>query len=726
MKAANLASIVDESLFIDDFGGYSWSELLAYFQGRTHVNYFPLSKGAPKHVTNADYILANEFDFNNEKCVLGESFDWRINPSKDIEWLILLHKFYYLKDLAGAYDYTQDERYAQKWVSLIDSWISQVPDGFIDSQVTGRRLQQWLLSYQTFVVRSNTPALTPAFFGRFMSSIHSQTHYLCNHLTPEGNHRTLELYAIFLVAVTFPELQSSHWFLAFSKQKLLENMRQDLLPDGVHRELSTDYHHTVLKNYLRFRGLAVLNNIALPSACDALIKQAIEFSYYVHKPDGVIPAINDGDCNSYLPMLKKAHTYYPDPHLQYVISQGEDGAPPAQRSRGFADSGYYVLRSDWTVKPYSDALYLFFDCAPLGFGSHGHYDALNIEMAAYGHPLIVDPGRFTYNEDSDDGINWRHKFKGTAAHNTVVVDGLDQMPYRSGRPVDPEPEVRLKHFVSTAGFDFLHGQVISQQYPVVHERMIYFALPEYWIVADQLKAESIHRYDLYFHLASRAQGHTSLASNDVCHIVRSPNLLIAQPKDSATDVAVEQGYVSPEYGIKHKAPIIRFSKQQAGTTAFHTVIYPYRDDEPALQVTEIPVYQNRQLCGSAEASALQINLAVNENTYVDYFFSNPGATKAEYSFADVHCICRMLFIRRNSSGKIVTLQAEDTSFIALNGNNFLNLTADSITLSYANQYLSLTTSRRTLMTELDKIEGFHFEGNDNVAKWWLEILDGHK
>ncbi|MEQ1739948.1 MAG: alginate lyase family protein, partial [Methyloglobulus sp.] len=489
-------------------------------------------------------------------------------------------------------------------------------------------------------------------------------------------------------------------------------------------ELSTDYHHTVLKNYLRFRGLASLNQIDLPTACDMLLKQAIEFSYYVHKPDGFIPAINDGDCNSYLPLLKKAHSYYPDAHLQYIISKGEEGVPPAQRSRGFTDSGYYVLRSDWSVKPYGDALYLFFDCAPLGFGSHGHYDALNFEMSAYGHSLVVDPGRYTYSEISEDGINWRKYFKGSSTHNTVVVDGLDQMPYRCGRPVDPEPEVRLKQFVSTTGFDFLHGQVISQQYPVVHERMIYFMLPEYWIVTDQLKAEGKHNYDLYFHLASRSQDRASLASNDVCHIVRAPNLLIAQPKDSATDVTIEQGYVSPEYGIKHKAPIIRFSKQQVSTTAFHTVVYPYRDLEPTLQVTEIPVYQNGRLCESAEASALQINLIVNENTYVDYFFSNPGATKAEYSFADVHCVCRMLFIRRNGSGKIINLQAESASFITLNDDNFLNFGTDSLTLSYANQYLSLTTSKRTLTTRLDKIEGFHFGGN--LAEWWMEVIDGNK
>ncbi len=692
MGSCNLAMLTDERLFVDSFEGLTWTAMLTYFQNREHVKYFPLSKGAAKHLDKAERILANEFEFNNETHRLGESFDWKNNPSVDLEWLILLHKFYYLKDLAGAYDYTRDELYAQKWVSLIDSWITQVPEGFIDSQVTGRRLQQWLLSYQMFVTQGSSPSVSPIFLERFIRSINSQTQYLCDHLTPEGNHRTLELYAIFLVAVTFPELHSAHWFLEFSKHKLLENMRHDLLPDGVHRELSTDYHHTVLKNYLRFRGLALLNQIELSTACDELLKQAIEFAYYVHKPDGYIPAINDGDCNSYLPLLKKAHTYYPDEYLQYVITQGAEGKPPAQRSRGFADSGYYVLRSDWRAKPYEEAGYLFFDCGSLGFGSHGHYDALSFELAAYGHSLIVDPGRYTYSEQSIDGVNWRHFFKGTSAHNTVVVDGMDQIPYRCERPIDPEPITTFKHFISTKGFDYLHGQVSSHQYPVVHERMIFFMLPEYWIVTDLLKAEGNHNYDLYFHLAARAQDQTNLETNAQCHLIRSPNFLTAQPKTSDTSVTIEQGYVSPEYGIKHEAPVLKFSKQQVGTTVFSTVLYPFKDEPPTLQVRQLPVYLHGRLCDVSEASAMQISLTIAGTHYEDYFFINHGAPEHEYAFANISCNAQMLFLRFNQAGEVVNLQGEDVGDIKFNATDLLCDLNDLCKVSYKDKTLVLTDS----------------------------------
>ena len=39
-----------------------------------------------------------------------------------------------------------------------------------------------------------------------------------------------------------------------------------------------------------------------------------------------------------------------------------------------------------------------FGCGPLGDGGHGHYDSLGVEAYGHGHPLVVDPGRYTYAE----------------------------------------------------------------------------------------------------------------------------------------------------------------------------------------------------------------------------------------------------------------------------------------------------------------------------------------
>ncbi|MEQ1529088.1 MAG: alginate lyase family protein, partial [Methylococcales bacterium] len=414
---------------------HSPEALLNYFQERRCIRYFALKPGQAKHVASAERILNNEFDLNNERHILAADFDWLANPSRDLEWLILLHKFYYSRDLALAYQHSGDERYAKKWVELVESWILRVPDGFVDSQVTGRRLQQWLLAYHYFVPGLRCQAVSADFLKKLLKSMQSQAVFLSNHLTSEGNHRTIELYAIFSVAVLFPELPESDKLMTFAKHELLNNLRADFLPDGVQKELSTDYHHTVLKNFLRVRELADLNGVVFTAEFDQLLGKSLDFSVYAHKPDGFLPAINDGDVNSYLSLMRKAHRYYPSEQLLYAASRGQAGQPPRQRSRIFPDSGYCVLRSDWAQQPYQDGRYLFFDCANLGFGSHGHYDLLSFEAAAFGRSLIVDPGRYTYHEDHGDQINWRHVFKGTAAHNTVMMNGQDQISYRCREPI---------------------------------------------------------------------------------------------------------------------------------------------------------------------------------------------------------------------------------------------------------------------------------------------------
>ena len=670
------------ALLAAPFDAMSAAELLAHFRQRAVDNYFPLQPGKSKHVVSAEPILRNDFTLNNETHHLGDDFDWLHNPSADLEWLILLHKFYYSRDLALAYDYSGDERYADKWVTLVDSWFEQVPDGFVNSQVTGRRLQQWLLAYHYFVPGRHCQAITAEFLLALLASIQTQAVFLSENLTPEGNHRTIELYAIFAVALVFPELSQSAELLAFAQRELLENLRQDFLADGVQKELSTDYHHTVLKNFLRVRELADLNGLILPTEFDRLIGKALEFSIHAHKPDGWLPAINDGDINSYLSLLRKAQQYYPSDALSYVLSQGEQGKPPAQRSRLFANSGYCILRSEWTERPYADGRYLFFDCGELGFGSHGHYDLLNFEMAAFGRSLIVDPGRYTYHEHESDGINWRHAFKGTAAHNTVQIDCMDQMAYQCHEPVGPQPRASVLTFESNPGFDFVHGSAVSPQYAVEHQRSIFFAEGEYWIISDLLTSSASHRYQQFFHLAPQAHEQICMLNQRQGLGVCTPNLLLAQANRAEIEMEIQSGWFSPEYGVKQPAPVVSFSQQGADTCWFQTVLYPYRDFAPEIQVKVLAVCQQNPLLSAAQALALSISIQSGDHYYRDCYFVADHAGSADYRFADIVCRARVLFVRRNIVGDIISLQAHAAERLQIAGRTLLDSIDKPVTVNY--------------------------------------------
>ena len=80
---------------------------------------------------------------------------------------------------------------------------------------------------------------------------------------------------------------------------------------------------------------------------------------------------------------------------------------------------------------------------------------------------MLDPGRYTYAEGDP---NWRHWFRGTAAHNTVTVDGRDQTPVRALALVAAERRGDLPRPHARDGLDILRGEVASPVYEAVHRR----------------------------------------------------------------------------------------------------------------------------------------------------------------------------------------------------------------------------------------------------------------
>src|SRR5262245_49145167 len=497
--------------------------------------------------------MRGRFEFNGESCSLPDPVDFLRNPSSDVEWLILLHKFYYSVGLGEAFARSGDRRYLDRWVELTDRWIETVPLDFLPSDVAGRRIQNWIFAQHYFVTSNERDPVDPAFYGRFLASLAAQVDHLCEHLAPARNHRTIELCAIFLAAVVMPEFEAAPRWLDLARRELARNIETDFLEDGVHCELATDYHHVVLENFLGIRRLAEMNRIELPASIDRGIRKALDFAMHVHKPDGIVPALSDGDCGSHLDLLDAGDALYDNPAWRYVASQGRRGVPPKDRNASFGAAGYHVLRSDWgdAVEPYADARWLVFDCGPLGQGNHGHFDALSVEVAAYGRSLVVDPGRYTYDESGP--VNWRVRFRGTGAHNTVQVDGRDQTRYvfheTRFKVRGPAPDCTLLASSSGPDADYLHGEAHSHEYDVVHARRIVFVRPHYWVITDEMVAAGEHDYDVQFHLPVAAREALDVQAAAGQFLVASPHLLLAQPACTGATVHVDEGFVSPIYGV---------------------------------------------------------------------------------------------------------------------------------------------------------------------------------
>jgi hypothetical protein len=105
--------------------------------------------------------------------------------------------------------------------------------------------------------------------------------------------------------------------------------------------------------------------------------------------------------------------------------------------------------------------------------------------------------------------------------------------------------------------DAVEAEALSPQHEVVHTRRVLFPNREYWVVHDHVRGERNHRFEARWHLPAEAHGRVRVVRNSKQTTVITPAGRLVVPTPIAVDI--EDGWVSPSYGIKHCAPIVVLS-----------------------------------------------------------------------------------------------------------------------------------------------------------------------
>ena len=97
----------------------------------------------------AEEVARGRFTHAGETRDLGIEPDWlSADLPGDEEWRIEWVKFYYGLDLADAYRATGEPRFLEAWERLVRSWMTQVPPDHDSSDVTARRILNWIYAWQ--------------------------------------------------------------------------------------------------------------------------------------------------------------------------------------------------------------------------------------------------------------------------------------------------------------------------------------------------------------------------------------------------------------------------------------------------------------------------------------------------------------------------------------------------------------------------------------------------
>ena len=157
--------------------------------------------------------------------------------------------------------------------------------------------------------------------------------------------------------------------------------------------------------------------------------------------------------------------------------------PPS--SRYFADGGLVLLRSAGRR--------LTMDVGPLGYlaiAAHGHADALAVTLAVDGTELIGDPGAGSYYGHP----GWRPVHRGTRAHATVTVDGVDQSVIGGAFLWTTKAVTTVRRVDLASGVvDAEHDGYQRLEQPVRHRRWL-IGTPGQWtvLVVDELTGQGLH------------------------------------------------------------------------------------------------------------------------------------------------------------------------------------------------------------------------------------------
>ncbi len=483
----------------------------------------------------------------------GLEYHGDVDPQRsdgsDIRVLWELNRLGHLIPLAVAFARTRDERYANTLYSHLESWVDQNPYG---------QGANWTCAMEVALRAINVAAAfdlvrtSEALNGvRIMSILrffdqHGQFILDNNEFShiATSNHYLSDVVGLFWVGALFPELANSDEWRRFGQTEMLREMGKQVQADGTDFEASTGYHKFVTELFLYSFRLAERNNIALDDAHRKKLDTMIDYLRAIRRPDGRIPMIGDCDGSQIVPVVKRDAD-----EIDHLIGDGS-GAD----SVAFPDAGAYVMRHE--------DLYLHFnasDCGIHGRGSHGHNDALSIEVSAFGTAFIVDPGSYVYNLDREA----RHLFRSTAYHSTVMIEGEEQnitnieTPFIIGNDAKP----RVLQFQSSSENDVVSAEHYGyRRLPssVIHRRTVTFEKNERtWIIQDEFSGEGEHRFETSFHLAPGISAVVESGMVRACDNVSGNSIVIAG--SSAGTAELCPAYVSTNYGRRLPSTIVRWS-----------------------------------------------------------------------------------------------------------------------------------------------------------------------
>ncbi len=519
--------------FFDPADRGEWADVLREWDG---------PDGAPSVAESEALADGTVCFFSSQRVRVGFPPEWTVNPftrerlgtrshwtaireleGGDIKALWEPSRFAFAYALVRAYWRTGNERYPEVFWTLVESWRGANPPhrgpNWRCGQEVSLRLMAWSFGLYGFL---RSPHTTPErvaqmaqMIGVCAERIEANFPYA---LSQRNNHGITEAVGLWTAGLLFPELRHAPRWRERARAALGRQARELFYEDGGFSQHSPNYQRVALHAYLWAIRLGELNGHALDGETRTRVGKAAELLFQLQEErTGEVPCHGQNDGALVLPLNNCPHGDY-RPVIQAVhhLCTGtrryragpwdedllwlfgpralEGDAPEAARTDLDAPlAGYHTLRGR-------------FGFAAVRCSRFRHRpsqaDQLHVDVWWRGMNIAVDPGTYSYNAPPP----WDNPLARTGHHNTVTVDGRDQMdraarflwlPWARGR-------VLLRSRSADGYFSYWEGEHDGYrrlERPVRHRRAVLRIGEEHWVIVDRLISGGTHAYRLHWLLA---------------------------------------------------------------------------------------------------------------------------------------------------------------------------------------------------------------------------------
>ncbi len=437
----------------------------------------------------------------------------------DLKFILEPSRFLFVYPLVRAYALSGDERFPQAFWGAVEDWARNSPptEGplWICGQECSLRILAWSFALHAFI---HSPSTTSERVSLLASMIAAHSWRIAQTVdyarSQRSNHLISEGVGLWTAGTLFPEMKEARVWKKLGAHLLREALLDQITSEGVSQQHSFNYQRMIVHLLLWTVKLAEVHVDPLGQEIRERTQAALEFMRpWLDETTGFVPNYGSDDGSLIFPVTTCAYRDF-RPMLQLggaVLNRSALRHGPWDEAALWFGVNPVVIRRDRD----KDKVVSISSCDETGYFRLGdktswamiragrytrrpfQADQLHVDLWWQGLNLARDAGTYLYNGPPP----WNNALAGTAVHNTIMIDGLDQMRRASRFLWVDWAQAAGRLFASSSGaaLDCFAGKHDGyRSIGVEHRRTVRWLPHSGWVIVDDILGAGEHDVRLHW------------------------------------------------------------------------------------------------------------------------------------------------------------------------------------------------------------------------------------